>query len=284
MDARNSAGVVRVPGWERFGWMRAGFSTRHGGVSSAFGSNSLNLGWKADDEDACVAQNRRLFLSQICTDLSGSNDVLQPKQLPRMVTVRQLHGDRIQVVRAKTRELETETGRAVLEGDGLLTALPGVLLGIQVADCVPVLVADVRRRVVGAFHAGWRGTLARIVERGVARLGQEYGTKAADVVAAVGPSIGVCCYAVGEEVRSGFAEEFAYGAELLRVRAERTYLDLWEANRRQLVEAGVGPESITVLAECSACARDPDGERRFFSHRAEGGQTGRMMGVIGVVP
>ncbi len=106
--------------------------------------------------------------------------------------------------------LETAEGKAVLEGDGLMTDVPGVLLAVGTADCVPVLVVDMEKRVVGAFHAGWRGTVAGIVERGGDDGAQEYGSRAEDLVAAVGPSIGACCYSVGEEVRAEFAAKFGY--------------------------------------------------------------------------
>jgi YfiH family protein len=203
--------------------------------------------------------------------------------------------------------LQTAEGRAVLRGDGMMTDVPGVLLGIQVADCVPVLVADVKRRVVAGFHAGWRGTLARIVERGIGRMRVEYGSRAEDLVAAVGPSIGACCYSVGEEVRQEFESQFGYAEELfcevydadpvrrrypmlfLTARAPghsklgpQMHLDLWEANRRQLVDAGVKAGRIAVVGECSACAR-VEGGRRYFSHRGESGFAGRMMGAVGVV-
>lgn len=205
----------------------------------------------------------------------------------RVVTLKQVHSAVIQTIREEDgvfeRRLETEEGKAVLEGDGAVTNLPGVMLGVQTADCVPVLVADVSKRVVGAFHAGWRGTVARIVERGIEAMRQEYGSRPEDLVAAVGPSIGACCYAVGEEVRSGFEAQFAYAGELFKtVDDGQMHLDLWEANRRQLLDAGVAPEAITVIGECTACAVSA-GERKYFSHRAEHGFTGRMMSVIGVI-
>ena len=118
--------------------------------------------------------------------------------------------------RAHPARLQTADGRAVLRGDGMMTNVPGVFLGIQTADCVPVLVADVRRRAVAAFHAGWRGTLARIVERGIGTMRLRYGSRPQDLLAAVGPSIGPCCYAVGEEVRHEFESQFAYAPRALQ--------------------------------------------------------------------
>jgi YfiH family protein len=144
-------------------------------------------------------------------------------------------------------------------------------------------VVDVEKRVVAAFHAGWRGTVARIVEHGVAKMAEEYGSRVGDIVAAVGPSIGPCCYAVGDEVRAEFGGQFGYADELFNHADGEMRLNLWEANRRQLVDAGVGEARITVVGECTACARDVDGTLRYFSHRGEKGVAGRMLNVVGVV-
>jgi hypothetical protein len=210
----------------------------------------------------------------------------------KLVTVRQVHANRIHsvtAVDASAGRLETPEGKAVLEGDGLVTDEPGILLAAGTADCVPVLLVDPGRRAVGAFHAGWRGTAARIVEHGVERMRREYGSRPQDLLAAIGPSIGPCCYTVGEEVRERFAAEFGYGNELLRSNgglgdeASILRMDLWEANRRQLIDAGVEAGKITTVGECTACAVDASGYRRYFSHRAEAGRTGRMLSVIGMV-
>lgn len=189
-----------------------------------------------------------------------------------------------------------------LQGDGLIVAEPGLLAGIQTADCLPVLVADGRQRVVAAFHAGWRGTLARIAERGLGRMRAEFGSRPEDLTAAIGPGIGACCYAVGEGVRTEFESQFSYAAALFRemfdldpikqkypmlfltARAPghsnlgpSTHLDLTEANRRQLLDAGVMPSRVHMVGGCTACNTG-----QFFSHRAEHGFTGRMLSVIGV--
>ncbi len=204
----------------------------------------------------------------------------------RLVTVRQVHSGVVRVVGegdgALEGRLETPEGKAVLEGDGMVTDVPGVLLGVGTADCVPVVVVDTARRAVGAFHAGWRGTVARIVEQGVETLQREYGSRTEDLVAAVGPSIGACCYAVGDEVCDEFTGEFGYGRELFRRRGGQMFVDLWEANRRQLLDAGVREERIAVVRECTGCVREADGARRYFSHRVERGVTGRMLNAVGV--
>jgi polyphenol oxidase len=167
---------------------------------------------------------------------------------------------------------------------------------------VPVLVADVKRRVVGAFHAGWRGTVARIVEKGVGEMRRQFGSLPRDLRAAIGPCVRACCYSIGPEVRAEFESQFTYADDLfeevfdsnaihvrypllfLNQRAPghgdlgpEIHLDLVKANRRQLEDAGVHEEHISVVEGCTSC-----GTTRFFSHRAEFGKTGRMMAVIGI--
>ena len=292
--------AVQAPGWEKYGWLRHGFSTRFGGVSTMYGDGALNLGWTKEDKATNVVENRRRFLQ-----------VIDALNCGKLLTIRQFHSGMVQIVEAgdgaREGRLETADGRAVLRGDGMMTDVPGVMLGVQVADCVPVVVADVRRRAVAVFHAGWRGTLARIVERGIGRMRLRYGSRPEDLVAVVGPSIGACCYSVGEEVRFEFESQFAYAPELfsevydsdpvrdrypllfLTARAPghsnigpQIHLNLWEANRRQLLDAGLNAKRITVVGECSACTR-VDGRLKYFSHRGESGFAGRMMGVVGVV-
>ncbi len=256
-----------------------------GGVSTVYGAGepgetgTFNLGWTKEDDPGSVRENRRRLMERMSQGTKGM----------RLVTVRQVHGrvvHRVLVEEAWAGRLETPEGHAVLEGDGLVTDAPGVLLASGSADCVPVLVVDPERRAVGAFHAGWRGTAARIVEHGVAAMAREFGSRPEDLLAAVGPSIGACCYTVGEEVRERFTAEFGYGEELFRtvgaVGAPQMRVDLWEANRRQLLGAGLSAERVTVVGECTGCSRDEQGERRYFSHRMEAGRTGRMLNVIGV--
>jgi hypothetical protein len=177
-----------------------------------------------------------------------------------------------------------------------------MLLAVQTADCIPVLVADKKRRAVGAFHAGWRGTVKRIVETGVGRMRLEFGSQPEDLVAAIGPGIGACCYAVGEEVLTEFESQFDYASELfyevfssdpvktkypmlfLTQRAPghsatgpSLHVDLVEANRRQLLSAGLKPRAIRVVGGCTQC--NPE---LYYSHRGSQGRAGRMMAVIGV--
>ena len=268
-------------------WLVHGFSTRPGGVSTCYGGKSLNLGITAHDTHANVERNRELFEKAVGAVSDGGS----PWPL---VQVHQIHSAIIHRVDAPLAHAPA--------GDGMITSTPSLLLGIKTADCVPVLVADVKRRVVGAFHAGWRGTAARIVEKGVGEMRRQFKSNPRDLRAAIGPCIRKCCYSVGAEVRAEFESQFTYAAELfeevfdsnavhvkypmlfLNQRAPghgdlgpKLHLDLVAANQRQLEDAGVRSEHISVVNGCTACAT-----KRFFSHRAEFGKTGRMMAVIGI--
>jgi YfiH family protein len=271
-EVRVDPQLVRADGWDKIQGLRHGFSGRAGGVSevySAGGNGELNLGFTAEDDAARVRENRARVLRAVGGEAWRWEEI---------ALVRQIHSAEVRVVSAGERLTDAE-GRARYEGDGLITAALGVMLGVQAADCVPVLVADVRRRTAGAFHAGWRGTAAGIVRVGIAAMRREFGSEPQDLMVAIGPSIGQCCYAVGGELADAFAGAFAYGRELFEERGGKVYLDLWEANRRQALEAGVAPERITVVGECTACCR-VGGERAYFSHRADAGRTGRGMGLV----
>ena len=281
--------VVQVPAWNTWPWLIHGFSTRTGGVTTAYRpaqrSGELNLGFSASDTHENVLENRRRLLSALDAEQS------------KLITLRQIHSSLIRRV-GRSDVVRAQPWKA----DGLMTDEPGLLLGIQTADCIPVLVADVRRKAVAAFHAGWRGTLKRIVETGVGRMRLEFRSRPEDLVAAIGPGISACCYAVGEEVRSEFTSQFAYAAELftevsdsdpirekypllfLTARAPghsnlgpSLHLDLFGANRRQLIDAGLRPDAVTVIGDCTRCQNN-----RYFSYRAEQGFTGRMLSVVGI--
>ena len=191
--APNGVEFLQVPDWEKAparkrGWLLHGFSTRRGGVSRAYcpegAPGELNLGLTKEDDREVTMQNRRLLAEAI----TGRPDF-------PIVTLRQFHSN--VVVVASRSDADRQSPR---KADGLMTAEPGFLLAIQTADCIPVLVADRKRRAVAAFHAGWRGTVKRIVECGIGRMRVEFGSRPEDLIAAIGPGIGACCYSVGEEV------------------------------------------------------------------------------------
>jgi YfiH family protein len=295
--AANGVEWLPVPGWEEIQWLWHGFSTRRGGITRAYCTEQalgeLNLGFTADDDRANVVRNRQLLAEAVTGDSATP-----------LVTLRQIHSS-VLVCRGPVPDRSAPAvsdGAPPAKGDGLMTNQPGLLLGIQTADCIPVLVADRRRKAVAAFHAGWRGTVRRIVEHGIGRMRLEFGSHPEDLVAAIGPGVGQCCYVVGEEVFSEFESQFTCGSELFRevdssdpVRTRYPmmfltqrapgdaslgsglHLDLVEANRRQLLAAGLPPGAVQFVGACTNCHPE-----LFFSHRGSRGRCGRMMSVIGI--
>ena len=261
--AANGVELVRVPEWETLPWLWHGFSTRVGGVSTAYadlgGQPELNLGFTAEDARENVERNRELLAEAV------TGEAKTP-----IATVRQIHSNTVTVA------VEAVAG-GICEGDGLITDRPGLLMGVLTADCIPVLVADERRKVVAAFHAGWRGTVKRIVEGGTERMRLEFGSRPEDLIAAIGPGIGPCCYAVGEELLSEFSSQFSYAPELFHEAGAALHLDVAEANRRQLLDAGVQAANIKMVGGCTKCQ-----PKLFFSHRGGNGLAGRMLSVIGI--
>ncbi|MFN2598747.1 MAG: peptidoglycan editing factor PgeF [Pyrinomonadaceae bacterium] len=242
------------------------FSTRAGGVSP-FPENDLNLAGFDEDAAENIHENRRRFLSLLEGDW-------------KLEACWQVHGTQVRVARSTEEPAPDAVGESE-RCDALTTDLRRVLLGVKTADCVPVLLGDAPTGACAAVHAGWRGTSRSIVARALERMKDEYGTRAQDVVASVGPAALSCCYEVGAEVCEVFKENFAAGADSLftPTRDGHALVDLHEANRRQLVAAGVRAENITLAPLCTMCRTD-----LFFSYRREKkvhGRTGRLLGVVG---
>jgi YfiH family protein len=238
-----------------------GFTTRAGGVSAP-PYDTLNLGGKWGDDPAAVAENRR----RLAEAVGGAPFV-----------ARQVHGTVVRRVRAD--ESRAEVARH--EADGLCSDVPGLVLGVFVADCVPVVMADPRTGCCAAVHAGWRGTVAGILPGAVRLLAAEFGARPADLRVALGPAIGPCCFEVGLEVVEAFQAAIPEPRErgILhpspRGLADKAHVDLHAANRWLLERAGVNPETVDAIAGCTRCDRE-----RFFSFRRDGASTGQQMGVI----
>jgi YfiH family protein len=288
---QSEVNILQAAPFSKFTWLAHGFSTRPGGSSRAHGGNALNLGFTKEDSKAAVERNRAAFLRQV-----GGGSFRDASNPWPLVTLRQIHSDIIHHV-------DSPPG-SQLAGDGLITATPGLLLGIQTADCVPIILVDPKHRAVGVFHAGWRGTIKRIVEKGVGEMRRHFGSSPRDLKVAIGPCIHQCCYEVGEEVLAKFESQFAYAARLFReveeidpvrekypmlfltarapghsILPKKIFLDLVEANRRQLLAVGVPAKSIEASPLCTGCRTD-----LLFSYRAEKGKTGRMMAIAGICP
>jgi YfiH family protein len=271
--------VLQVSAFRKFPWLVHGFSTSQGGISTLRGKKVLNLGFTEWDSRANVKENRRLFQSAI-----GAGDL-------SLVALKQFHSDVIC-------DFDSLPGEAC-NGDASITAAADLLLGIQTADCVPILLVDPKNHAVAAVHAGWRGTLQRIVEKTIGRMVMQFGTRPGNLLAAIGPAIGGCCYEVGTEVAAAFLSQFAEAPEWfdeLRTGDEpnplqwlnqfppghqpppkNVRLDLRKANRAQLIAAGVNPQNIFVNELCTSCTPD-----LLFSYRKTGKESGRMMAAIGI--
>jgi YfiH family protein len=237
------------------------FSTRRGGASP-MPRDALNLAGFDADAAENIYENRRRFLR-----LLGGEWTL--------ATCWQEHGREVRVV-ANPQAALSDRARC----DALITDRAGILLGIKTADCVPILLGDARTGVVAAIHAGWRGTLATLALETLHRLREEYGVRAQDVRACMGPAARACCYEVGPEVIDAFRAQFAYAAGLFTpTRPDHARIDLHHANREQLIEAGVAPDRIHIAPLCTICRND-----LFFSYRHEKnlyGHVGRLLSVIG---
>ena len=291
--AKNKVQLLHSEKLGKLAWLVHAFSTRHGGVSRVYGGSALNLGFTQNDTRTAVERNREIFLKEL--------GVANGRRSWPLVSLRQIHSDVIHCVDGVR---EDQMPAELLVGDGMVTASPGLVLAVQTADCLPVIVADRKRRAVGVFHAGWRGTVNRIVEKGVGEMRKHFGSDPRNLVAAIGPGVQGCCYEVGEEVRTKFGAQFAYGRSLFREVKEsdpvrekypllfltarapghselpvKLFLDLVEANRRQLLDAGVMAKNVEAVGPCTVCHTE-----LLFSHRAEKGVTGRMMAAAGISP
>lgn len=233
-------------------WVRHGISTRHGGVSEGRCA-TLNTSFNVGDLEGRVEENLRRLAGAVGADRAD------------LVAAHQVHGRAVTVV-----DSDTPPGPRC---DVLVTASIARTLMLRFADCTPILLADREKRVVAGVHAGWRGTAAGVAGAAVAGLIRTFKSDPRDVVAGIGPAIGPCCYVVGGDVEGAFADR---PWAITRADDGSIRLDLWEANRRALVEAGVPVEQIEVSGICTSCQSD-----RFFSHRANGGQpAGRFAAVI----
>jgi hypothetical protein len=188
----------------------------------------------------------------------------------RVITVNQVHGETIVTVDGRNCK---SVGAA--HADAMITRTPGLAIGVETADCVPILLIDPLTPAVGAVHAGWRSTVRKIVQKSVMRMRNEFGSEPSRIIAAIGPAIGPECYEVDEPVMGPVREAFPFWREVATPRgSDRWGLDLVKANTVELIEAGLGESNIHALGMCTSCRRD-----LFYSFRAEG-RTGRMLSVV----
>jgi len=274
--------LLQIPALSKLPWLIHAFSTAPGGVSPLESEKVLNLGFTDWDTRENVQENRRRFQSA-----AGAKD------LP-LINLKQFHSDVIHV-------FENAPSTEPCKGDASITNRPGLALAIQTADCVPILLVDPKKRAIAAIHAGWRGTLARIAAKTIGKMQMHFASNPRDLLAAIGPSIGPCCYEVGTEVATQFLsqfpdapayfDEFRTGDEPNPVQwlnmmppghqppPKGVLLDLRKANRSQLQAAGLRPQNIHTIGLCTACHPD-----LLFSYRKQGPASGRLMSIIALRP
>lgn len=266
-EIRDSDGVQRLHlnALESLGGVVAFFTGRRAGVSDRW-QGGLNWSYSVGDCPDSVRENRARSLSILGLNLKAA------------VMAGLVHGNRVTIVTGNEAPGRDEL-RLADDCDALITDRIGVAMVVTAADCVPIFLYDPSRRVIGVAHAGWRGTVSGIAGRTAMAMVETYGCKPTEIHAVIGPSIGPCCYEVDELVSEPLRIHFGQVADrLLRPGAtpDKEMLDLWEANRQDLLAVGV--VHAQVSGECTSCKVD-----RYFSHRAEAGTAGRAAGVIVLV-
>lgn len=237
-------------------------TTRSGGVSLP-PYNSLNLGLHTDDNPDHVLTNRKLLA--VKTGIAED----------RFIYASQVHSGDVKII--DTTAIENGVLSNNPRTDATITDLPGICLMVMVADCVPIILFDPTKRVSAVIHAGWRGTVNFITSNTIHDLVENYGCQPSDILAGIGPSIGPCCYEVGEDVTEFVTKSFGTtkGYLVQENPLSKPHFDLWYANRKQLTDNGVKPENIEISELCTRCHPDI-----FFSSRASGGITGRFAAGI----
>ena len=249
-----------VPQLEEISSVKHVIATREGGVSEGI-FRSMNLSFTRGDREEAVRENFRRI-----SEIMGAPE-------DRFVFTYQTHPVNVRRVTEEDAGKGLVRPRDYTDTDGLVTDVPGLVLGAFFADCVPLLFADPKRRAIGISHSGWRGTAGRMGEVTVRRMQKEFGCRPEDIICAVGPSICEKCYEIGEDVAEQFRETFSGDTRgiLRETGGGKYHLDLWEANRRILTEAGLLPEHVAVMGVCTCCHPD-----MLFSHRASGGKRGNL--------
>lgn len=270
MEWREKQGVpfFSFPILEKTGMVTHAFSTRLGGVSEGCYA-TMNFSKTRGDKEENVTENYRRMAAALGVDME------------KMVLSHQTHTTNIRTVTSQDAGKGVIRERDYQEIDGLITNVPGITLVTFYADCVPLYFLDPVHKAVGLSHSGWRGTVKRMGQKTLEAMREAYGTRSEDVIACIGPSICVSCFEVGEEVAEEFRKEFIEEERsiLYKKKESGKYLvDLWEANRRVLFDAGVKTDNIAVTNVCTRC--NPD---FLFSHRIMGNQRGNLCAFLGLI-
>ena len=232
------------------------FTTRLGGVSAEAHLSSMNIGNTRGDKEEFVRENVRIM----CKALSFTEENLS--------RTNQVHDNKVAVIKEAT--------EVSLGCDGIITDTPGIPLISTSADCVPVLLYDKKKKVAASVHSGWKSTVKKICREAIIAMTENFDSKPSDIIAAIGPSIGKCCFQVKEDVCEAFSKTFS-DLDFIEEEGDGIHYraDLWEAVRRTLTESGIKDENISLAGECTVC-----NNHLYFSSRAQGGKFGSLGAVI----
>jgi polyphenol oxidase len=249
MGTEEKTAFITLPALESVGSIQHAFTTRQGGLGAR------NSGIKSPDDWKAVAEAFGITVD-------------------RLVTVNQVHGEAVVTV-----DGQNYPSLRTAQADGLITNVRGIAIGIETADCVPVLLIDPVTPAIGAVHAGWRSTVQKIVQKAVKKMQDEFGCDPSRMIAAIGPAIGPECYEVDAPVMGPVQEHFPFWNEVAVSRGKDKWgLDLAKLNRMELLQAGLSEKNVHPLGMCTSCRKD-----LFYSFRAEG-RTGRMLSAVMLKP
>ena len=265
----NGIPFITFPALDRLAMVKAVFSTRYGGVSSGI-YESMNLNDNRGDNPEAVAENFRRVSAALHTELD------------HMVRSDQTHTANVRVMTQEDAGKGLVRERDYQDVDGMITDVPGLMLVSSHADCVPLFFVDPVRKAIGLTHSGWKGTALRIGKVTIEKMQETFGSSPSDLITVIGPSICSDCYEIGDDVAEAFRQTFQeqqLPCILKPGKPGKYQLDLWEANRIILEEAGVRPENITISGLCTSCHSD-----LLWSHRKTKGQRGGLCAFLQLIP
>jgi len=261
----NAIGYYTIDEFEKSRKVKTCFSTRIGGESTE-GYSSLNLGYKSGDYKCIVDKNFKLLCQSACFDLEN------------MVLSDQVHGDICKIVNSSDKGKGTVYESDIQGVDALVTNCKDVALCIFTADCVPVFLFDTVKNVVALCHGGWRGIINGIVPKTIEIMRSNFGSSPHDIMAAIGPSIGPCCFKVGHDVVKKFEDTFKVSSDIIIEHGGEYKINLWNAVTMQLKIEGLKGQNIFSSELCTSCNKD-----KFYSYRRDGSITGRMISIIQLI-
>ena len=266
---RNQLGELvyyTIPSFEATGLVKHGFSTRLGGISSA-PLDSLNLGIKKSDKKENLYKNYEIFCDALKIPIEN------------LVFSDQIHEDHVLDVLYKNSKKNTLSQNYIKGIDALITKKKEIALVTFHADCVPLFFLDPIEKVVGLAHAGWKGTMKKIGQKTIKKMAENYNSKPENCLVGIGPSIGPCCFEVGEDVVEQVNNYFINPSQYYISKENGKYMvDLWKLNKNQLLEMGIQEKNITMSHLCTKCNNEV-----FFSHRGDRGNTGSLAAILQLI-